>query len=179
MGRKQLEISSLYGQDIKELIELKNNTDSKYTRLVLGVITMRYLGAKTKDIMLSTGLSNPSVVKHIAEWNSKGMDAIQDHRGGSVNKLEPEIVDDILYIIINKSPIDFNLTAHTWSCALLANYVEQKYGVKVCIETIRQVLISNGLSYKRAQPKPTKADKKEQETFKKNAKPTKYFRVFT
>jgi hypothetical protein len=37
----------------------------------------------------------------------------------------------------------------------------------VCKETIRQVLITYTLSHKRAQSKPTKADEKKQEAFKK------------
>ena len=35
MGRKSFEISSLYGYKIEDLIALKNNTNSKYSRLVL------------------------------------------------------------------------------------------------------------------------------------------------
>lgn len=178
MGRKHLEIKSLHGQEIDDLIELKNTISSKYSRLVLTAITMRYLGKSTKEIILSTGLSNVTVVKHIANWNTNGMEAIEDHRGGSDSKLEPQIVDDILYIVTNKSPIDFDFTAHTWTCALLVIYVDQTYGVKVCQETIRRILISHKISYKRAQPKPTKADKQEQESLKKNARSTRYLRVF-
>jgi transposase len=178
MGRKQLEITSLHGLKIEELIDLKNNTNSKYARLVLTTITMRYLGSNTKDIMFATGLSNPTIVKHIANWNSAGMKALIDHRGGSDSKLEAEIIDDILYVVINKSPIDFAFTSHTWTCALLVIYVEQTFGMKVCDETIRRILISHKISYKRAQPKPTKADKQEQENFKKNARTAKFFRVF-
>ncbi|SHI06754.1 transposase [Clostridium grantii] len=66
MGRKQLEIISLHGEKIEEFIELKNNTNSKYVRLVLTTVTMRYLGSNTKDIMFATGLSNPTIVNHIA-----------------------------------------------------------------------------------------------------------------
>ncbi|QXE17835.1 winged helix-turn-helix domain-containing protein [Clostridium sp. 001] len=178
MGRKSFEIESLYDYKIEDLIELKNTTNSKFTRLVLAVVTMRYRGCSNRDIMIETGLSKVSIVKHIKNWNEVGIKAIKDHRGGSEAKLEPEIVDDLIDVVLKKSPIDFDFTCHTWTLALLALYVEKTYGVKVCNETIRSILISHNISYKRSQPKPTKADKDEQEAFKKNAKTARYFRVF-
>jgi len=177
MGRKSLEIGSLHGYKIEELVELKNTTNSKFTRLVLAVITMRYRGCSNKEIMMETGLSNVSIVKHIKNWNNIGLKATEDHRGGSDFKLEAEIIDDLLYVVLKKSPIDFDFTSHTWTLELLSLYVERTYGVKVCNETIRSILLSHDISYKRAQPKPTKADKDEQEAFKKNAQTTRYFRV--
>ena len=44
MGRRSLQVDTLYGTTIEELIKLKNNHKSKYSRLVLTVITMRYNG---------------------------------------------------------------------------------------------------------------------------------------
>lgn len=178
MGRKSLEIESLYGHKIEELVELKNTINSKYSRLVLTVITMRYYGYSNCDIINATGLSKVSIISHIKAWNNNGIKSIEDHRGGSESKLEPEMVDDLLYVAINKSPIDFNFTSYNWTCELLSLYIEQTYGVKVSGETIRLTLIHHNLSYKRAQPKPTKADKNEQEAFKKNIRTTRYFRIF-
>lgn len=178
MGRKSFEIESLHEFKIEDLIELKNITDSKFIRIVLAVITMRYRGYSNKDIMIETGLSRASIVKHIKNWNNIGIKALEDHRGGSDTKLEPEIVDNLLDVVCTKSPIDFEFASHTWTLGLLVLYVEKTYGVKVCNETIRSILISHNISYKRAQPKPTKADKDEQEAFKKNARTARYFRVF-
>jgi transposase len=81
--------------------------------------------------MTSTRLSNPTIVKYIENWNLNGMKAIQAHRGGSESKLEPEIIDNIVYVVINKTPIDFGYTFHTWTCAVLVEYVKQTYGVTV------------------------------------------------
>lgn len=178
MGRKSFGIERLHGYKIEDLIELKNSIDSKYSRLVLTVVTMRYYGQSNTDIIAATGLSKPSIVNHIKEWNAYGMESIKDNRGGSESKLEPEIVDDLIYVAINKSPADFEFTCYNWSCELLSLYIEKTYGIKVSGETIRITLISNNLSYKRAQARPTKANKDEQEAFKKNFRNTRHFRVF-
>jgi hypothetical protein len=60
----------------------------------------------------------------------------------------------------------------------LAEYINQNYGIKYSDEYIRVLLKKRRLSYKRAQRKPSKADKKEQEVFKKNANPSPYCRKF-
>lgn len=178
MGRKALEINSLHGYEIEDLTNLKNTTDSKYTRLVLTIITMRYYGHSNDDIIKSTGLSVPAIVKHVKNWNAHGIKAIKDHRGGSISKLEPEIVDNLIYITLNKTPIDFEFTSNSWTCELLALYINKTFGIKVSPETIRRTLIANNISYKRAQAKPTKSNKDEQEAFKKNLRNSRYFRVF-
>jgi hypothetical protein len=54
--------------------------------------------------------------------------------------------------------------------AIIDNFIEyiyQNYGIKCSVEYIRVLLKRSNLSYKRAQRKPTKANKAEQETFKK------------
>jgi len=178
MGRKSFAITSLHGYTIKELVDLKNNTNSNYSRLVLTVVTMRYQGHCNNDIIEATNLTKPSIVKHVKAWNNCGMKATIDNRGGSEKKLEPEMIDNLVDVAKNNSPIDFGFTRHTWTCGLLALYIEMTYGIKISAEVIRVLLISNGLSYKRAQAQPTKADKAEQETFKKNVRSTGNFRIF-
>lgn len=163
MGRKSFGIETLHGYTIEDLVELKNSTNSKYSRLTLTIVTMRYYGQSNADITAATGLSKPSIVKYIKEWNAQGIESTKDNRGGSENKLEPEMVDDLIYVATNKSPSDFEFTCHNWTCELLSLYIEQTYGIKVSGQTIRVTLIANRLSYKRAQPKPTKANKVEQE----------------
>lgn len=49
MPRPTLQISSLHGHTIEELVDLRNNTSSKYSRLVLTVIIMKYHGREYID----------------------------------------------------------------------------------------------------------------------------------
>ncbi|MDF2596952.1 MAG: hypothetical protein K0R69_3293 [Clostridia bacterium] len=95
------------------------------------------------------------------------MKATKDTRGGSDSKLELEMVDDLIYIAVNKSPRDFEFTCHTWTAELLSVYIERTFGVKVSGQTIRVILHAYKISYKRSQPKPTKAITENQEAFKK------------
>lgn len=179
MARPKIQVATLHGYTIEELIELKNTTDSKFSIGVLTTVIMRYRGLTNAQINEVTGLSIPTIIAHVKRWNSLGIKAIKDCRGGNRHpRLSPDIVDDLIYVTLNKKPVDFDFIGHTWTCGLLALYIKQTYGIKVSITTIWSILKKNNLSYKRAQPKPTKADEVEQEAFKKNIRNNRYFRAF-
>lgn len=179
MARPKLQIESLYGYTIKDLIELKNTIDSNYSKSILNTVIMRYRGFSNIQITKATGLCNATIISHVRKWNKHGVKSLNDSRGGNRDpKLSPDIVDDLIYVILNKKPMDFEFIGHTWTCALLSLYIKQYYGINVSVSTIWTILKRNNLSYKRAQPKPTKAEKSEQEAFKKNARDNRYFRIF-
>lgn len=177
MGRKSIKVTTLHGYKIEELVEVKNSINSKYSRVILTAITMKYCGYSNTEISTATGKSNTTIVSYIKKWNARGIKSIKDHRGDSLGKLEPQMIEDLINVAVNTSPRDFDFVANTWSCELLALYIEQSYGVKVTGEAIRLHLKSNRVSYKRARPMPTKADKTEQEAFKKSIRTTKHFRI--
>lgn len=179
MGRPSIQVQNLHGHTIEELIDLKNTTKSHYTRLALTAITMRYLEYTNEQINKVTGLSQVSIVAHVKKWNKLGLKSIEDHRGGNKeSKLTPDIIDDLINVVLHKTPENFEFIGHTWTLELLSLYIKQNYGIDISGVSIRTILKSNKISHKRAQPKPTKADKAEQEAFKKNFRDTGFFRVF-
>lgn len=103
MGRPSLQVTTLHGHTIEELIKLKNTTDSKYTRLALTAITMRYSGYSNTQIIESTGLSKVSIGEHIKNWNTFGLKSVEDHRGGNrptkADKSEQEDFKKMLEIL--------------------------------------------------------------------------------
>ena len=80
------------------------------------------------------------------------------------------MIDELISVVLQRTPIEFGFISHTWTCNLLILYIHQTYSIKISIGTIWTILKQHKLSYKGAQAKPTKADKKEQEAFKKNLK---------
>lgn len=166
MGRPIIEVTTLHGYTIEELIDLQNSSESKYTRIVLKVIIMRSEGHSNDEIIKSTGLSKVSIVSHVKNWNRFGLESIKEHRGGKrPRKLSLDIVYDLIYVILNKSPYDFQFTSLTWTCELLALYVKQNYDIEVSYVTIWSILKDNNLFYKRSQSTHIEVNKKKQETF--------------
>lgn len=166
MGRPSTQVTTLHKYSFEELIDIKNSTNSKYTILVLTIITMRYKGYSNEQIIETTGLSKVAIISHIKKWNSFGFKAAEDHRcGNKPPTLSPDMVDDLLYVVAHKTPAGFDLHSYSWTLALMAAYIKQTYDIDISQSSIRSALIANNFSYKIVQPMPSKADKTEQENF--------------
>jgi transposase len=137
MGKPAMQVTTLHDCTIEELIKLQNESQSKYTRLILSIVIMRYKGYLNSQIIEVTGTSNVTIQKHLKNWNRLGLKSLKDSRGGNiVPKLTPEIIDDLLFVVLNKNPTDFNFIAHTWTCELMKLYIKQNYDIDVSISTI-------------------------------------------
>lgn len=178
MGRRMVKVETLHGYTLEELLKLKSSLKSSYSLNVLFAVTMRYRDIHIDDIIKTLGLSKPTILGYIKSWNERGLEALKDHRGGSKGTFTNDMLVDLQDTIINKCPTDYGFKSYTWTCSMLADYIETKYNQKYSPEWIRRVLIKNRFSYKRGQYKPSHASELEQLAFKKNAGPSKYCRKF-
>lgn len=171
MGRKGIEVESLYGLSTEKLKEMRNSHEDEFARSILTAVIMRYEGVSTIKIAQFLLKSKQTIIDYIKRWNSRGLKALKCNRGGSEGTFTAEMLSDLINTVLNTRPNDFNFIGNVWTCPLLAEYIYQNYGIKYCDEYIRILLKRNNLSYKRAQRKPTKASKVEQKTFLKNEDP--------
>ncbi len=179
MGRKGIEVKSLYNCTIEKLKKMRNSSKEEFARNVLTSVIMRYEGSSTIEISKFLLKSKQTIVDYIKRWNSVGLKALKDGRGSACGgSFTAEMKNDLENAVSNTRPNDFGFIGNVWTCSLLSEYIYQNYGVKYSVEYIRVLLKRNNLSYKRAQRKPTKADKAEQEAFKKNVYPSPYCRKF-
>ena len=178
MGRKMVEVETLHGYTIDGLLEMKNTLKSPYSYTVLLTITMRYQNIHTDEISRILGISKPTVLGYIRNWNELGTKALKDHRGGSVGNFSEDMLNDLKDTIVHKCPVEEGFSSYTWTCSMLADYIEKKYNIKYSSEWIRRILMKNRLSYKRGQYKPSLASEADQEAFKKNTGPSRYCRRF-
>jgi transposase len=178
MGRKMIEVISLHDYTLEELLDKKRSLTSSYSFNILLAVTMRYQKVHTDEIARILGLSKPTILEYIHKWNEIGMEALEDHRGGSKSEFTDEMIDDLKDIIIHKCPADEGFSSFSWNCNLLAEYIEKKYNRRYSPEWIRRILIKNGYSYKKGQYKPTLSSAADQLAFKKNDGPSKYCRKF-
>lgn len=176
MGRKMVEVETLHGNTIEELLAMKSTLTSSYSFTVLMAITMRYQKVHTDEIVRILGLSKPTILDYIRKWNELGLEALKDHRGGSKGSFTDEMLNDLKDTVVHKSPVEEGFESYTWTCSLLADYIEKKYNQKYSREWIRQILRLNRFSYKRGQYKPSLASEAEQMAFKKNAGSSRYCR---
>jgi transposase len=179
MGRKGIEVTSLYNCTIENLKKMRNSSKNEFARNMLTAVIMRYEGHSTIEISKFLLKTKVTIINYIKSWNSIGFKALKDRRGALTGgTFTAEMKDDLANTVLNMHPNDFGFMGNVWTCPLLVEYIYQNYGIKYSVEYIRVLLKKSNLSYKRAQRKPTKADKAEQDAFKKNAKPSQYCRKF-
>lgn len=177
MGRKGIEVASLYNWTIENLKKMRNSSKKEFARNVLTSVIMRYEGYSTIEISKFLLKTKATIIKYIKNWNSVGLKSLKDGRGALTGgNFTAEMKDDLVNTVLNAHPNDFGFIGNVWTSPLLVEYIYQNYGIKFSVEYIRILLKRSNLSYKRAQRRPTKADKAEQEAFKKNARPSPYCR---
>lgn len=177
MGRKAIEIN-LHGYTLEQLKELRNKTEDTFERGILSTIILRYEGKDNAYIASDVQKSKTTIVSYIKDWNKRGLESLKDNRGGSESSFTAEMRQDLINTLNNSEPNDHNLIGYRWTTPLLAEYINQTYGVLYSDETIRRILISENYTFKRAQAKPTKADETKKEGFKKNEGASRYCRGF-
>lgn len=168
MGRKNIEVNTLYGLTVEDLNKISNNSKSNFTKTLIQAVIMRYNGIPTATIMKTLSKSKPTIVAYINKWNAKGIAAITDKRGGNVeSKITDEIEDEIRFIVTNQSPHDFGYEQNKWSTSLISKFIEDKYGNKYSKAWMSILLKKLGFSYKRGVYKPTLGNPELQDSHKK------------
>lgn len=178
MSRPTIVTANLHGHSINELKKLRNTHSVALARSILTAIIMLAEGYKVKEIADFLLQSDVNIYVYIKRWNKLGIKALEDHRGKPPSncKVTAEMEDDLLKTVRHTTPNDFDLLGNVWTAQLLADYLYQNYEVRLCPQTIRNILHKNNFSFKRAQKKPTKGVKSKQEAFKKNDRFSEYCR---
>lgn len=166
MGRKSFEVVN-QGYTLEELKSMKNHMENNYSRGILTAVVLRLQGYSNKYIASDIQKTLPTVIAYIKRWNSLGLKALEDNRGGTESSFTAEMRYDLIKTLNESEPNKHNLIGHRWTTPLLAQYIYQEYGELYSDETIRRILKSENYTFKRAQPKPTKANELEKEAFKK------------
>jgi transposase len=169
MGRKCIEVKSLYELSIDDLNLIANNSESNYTRDVVKAVIMRCNGVHPQIIADTLSKSRATVISYINQWNNKGIASIADHRGDNIpSSLTDDMVEVVRDAVTNKSPHEFDFEQNKWSSALVSRLIEDKYGKKYGKTWMKMLLRNIGFSYKRGVYKPTLGNPELQESFKKN-----------
>lgn len=169
MGRKCIEIESLYELTIDDLNELKNRSNSNYTRDVISAVIMRYSGIHPQVIADTLSKCRATIISYLRNWNEMGIACITDNRGDNiVSEFTDEMMEDVRNVVMHKSPRDFDYDCSRWSCALISRYIEETYGLMYSESWVRLLFNNLGFTYKRGVYKPTLANPELQESFKKN-----------
>lgn len=177
--RRQTKVKAdLHGYSINELKKLRKSFPEELGRNILTAIIMLTEGSSVREIAAFLVQSTVAIYIYINRWNEHGMKSLEDRRGKTPSncKITAEMEDDLLKTVVSTVPNDFGFIGSVWTGQLLADYLYQNYEVRCCPQAVRDCLHKNNFSFKRAQKKPSKGIKSEQEAFKKNAGSSQYCR---
>lgn len=177
VGRRAFEIIK-HGYTIEELKTMRNTINDNYSRGILTAVLLRIQGFSNKYIASDIQKSLQTVITYLKNWNKFGMKSLTDNRGGSESNFTAEMRNNLLKTLNESTPDKHGLIGYRWTTPLLAQYIYHEYGVLYSDETIRRILKSENYTFKRAQPRPTKADELEKEAFKKNCDPSRFCRKY-
>ena len=178
MSRTTSVTATLHGYSLEELKKLRKSHPTEIGRNVLTVVVMLTEGNSVRQIADFLAVNTITVYTYLNRWNELGFSALEDYRGKTPShcKITAEMEYDLLQVVQHKTPNDFEFLGNVWTAKLLADYLYQNYGVKLSAQCIRNTLHKNNFSFKRAQKKPSKGIKSEQEAFKKNDRNYAYCR---
>ena len=170
MSRTTSVKTDLHEYSLTELKKLRNSYPTEIGRNVLTTVVMLTEVNSIKQISDFLALNVIAIYTYLNRWNELGMAALEDYRGKTPSncKMTAEMEYDLLYVVQHKVPNDFDFLGNVWTAKLLSDYLYQNYEIRLSPQCIRDTLHKNNFSFKRAQKKPSKGVKSEQETFKKN-----------
>jgi len=153
-------------EEIKLLLKQERNLVVK-ERLI--AVSLFANGMLKRDIANTLGKGTDTIGRWITAYFNRGIDALQDNRGGDHKSfLSPKDKEELKYIIINTHPIVFK----GWDGKIIVDLIKSNYGVIYTRAGVYALLKSLGITHKIA----TKIDPKKSEakiaTWKEEIKKT-------
>jgi putative transposase len=131
------ELSPSQLQELKDFAKTSKNP-RLYKRAQ--VVLLSHKGYKAEEIAQIVDFSRERVRYWINRYRREGLEGLKDkERSGRPPKLQREHIQYLLNIK-QRSPIQCGYTQREWTGRLLAEQLQNNFGVKVCDERIRQIL---------------------------------------
>ncbi|MEM0343593.1 MAG: IS630 family transposase [Thermoplasmata archaeon] len=113
-------------------------------------IWFSHLGKKVQEIAELLDVSEESVRNWIHIFEEEGFEGlVDDWRSGRAPKAGRAYVEMLLEMV-HKSPLLLGYPRTGWTLALLAEVMEERTGVVLSRERVRQILLKNGMRFRRA-----------------------------
>lgn len=163
----------LVDKDSSEMQELKKairNNDSKRMHIRYIAILNHLEGYANKDIAKTQNLSEHTVGTYVNKYKQQGLSGlVMGKSPGKPRFLSAEQEKGLLEAVTTKTPDEVGFeNRKNWDCKLIAQWIQNTYGVKYKQRSILDVLYRLNLSYTRPTYTLEKAKPEQQEKFKQD-----------
>lgn len=130
-------------------------------------------GYSYKQVADVIGRSDKTVYNYVKAYQQGGLDGlIMGVSPGAPRKLTLEQEQELVHTIIHSLPVDVGFPArHNWTLALIASFIESKWGKTYTLRGVSRLLHDLGLSYFKATYTLANADTEKQAVFKEETFP--------
>lgn len=170
MGRRSLEVKGYTSDEIKLLF----NTDDKYKiGLRLYAVYQVSLGQPSRKLEDLYNTSFKQITNWVHRFEEQGIDGLRDKPGrGRKSRLSVGQQEELLDLLINKSPQVYGYNTDTWTGPLLIAWVKEQFSITFKKAQIYNIIKDMGFSYQRAKGFYPETDAEKQEEFKDMLKKT-------
>jgi transposase len=124
-------------------------------RLRAQVLRLSNRGSNMAQIASYTGRSPTSVARDLDRWTQRGLEGLAD---GAAPGNPPRVTEEAREYMQRRLGEE-----RTWNATQLAEALEERFGLAVTPEAVRQHLLSMGYSWKRTRYAPSKEPDPEEE----------------
>ena len=159
-------LTNMTYEEIKTMYKQVHNDKAK---LRLQACMLRKNGQTLKEI--SNILEYPLTT--IGDWlrriHQEGLHRVHNTKQTGRPAHLTKVQKDQIAKILEQSPAQQGLPYKVWTAPLLAHFIEQQYQIKYQLRRIEQMVHELGFNFLKARPEHKKANKKQQDDFKKKS----------
>jgi transposase len=152
------------------LQELYRKNQQEYIRRRLKSIELLWKGASRADINSKLDVSQSRLIEWIRVIVNEGVEnglkkLAQTKKVKRERKLSPEQIKELVEMIQKKTPRDVGYDQGIFTAKILVEWVEKEWRIKICDQTIYDILHEQKMSYQRGHRDYENGDQQEQAQF--------------
>jgi transposase len=133
---------------------------------VMAVYAVRELGQSPEDVIKVFNFNRTCMYNWLNSFDEGGYSALESAMPPGAELLVTSEMDEWLkQTVLNKTPIDFGYDTNLWTCKILAELLDQEFGVTISDSTVRLHLKSMGLTSQKPEYQDEERDEQEIEYF--------------
>ena len=140
--------------------------DVMYYIRAMAVNSIRVLGLSPEVIAKAYNFNRACIYRWLRQYDEGGFEALESGMAPGAEPLVTGEMDQWLkQTVLNKTPVDFGYDRNLWTCAILAELLEGRFGVAVSESAVRLHLKALRLTYQKPEYQDLQRDEREIEFF--------------
>jgi len=149
MSKPTLIVKGYRSEDIKKLL---TGNESYVTAIRLYLVYQIALGHSSRRLAEIHGISFKQITNWVHRFESEGLEGLRDRKGrGRKSLLSKDKLERIKTLVLKERPSDHGYENNKWTGPLLAEWIENNFGIKYQRAQIYNLLRKLGIEFHKKQ----------------------------